>query len=200
MRVTLTFDGHLPAASRGDPRSREKNKIRRSLCPQLEKIFNTHPALGEGKCLNDWRSLPEDQKYLDDPDRLLDCKKIGRYAFIPLVTRRHFMICELSLLFLRREEPGALVHNGDIDNRLKVLFDGLRMPREDSELKGLGEIEPDPFYCLLADDSLITTVNLRTEQWFEPPAQDKNITDIRLIIDVNIRVTKLTWGNMALGG
>src|SRR6266849_8592217 len=81
--------------------------------------------------------------------------KIGSYGFLPLITRKHHMVCELDILFLRREQPGALVHDGDLDNRLKVLFDGLRMPLHNDELEGLRD-EPDLFCCLRADDSLIT--------------------------------------------
>jgi len=45
---------------------------------------------------------------------------------------------------------------GDIDNRIKVLFDGLKMPETVSELGGVAlESEEDPFFCLLEDDNLI---------------------------------------------
>src|SRR6266446_4670369 len=122
--------------------------------------------------------------------------KIGSYGFLPLITRKHHMVCELDILFLRREQPGALVHDGDLDNRLKVLFDGLRMHLNNDELEGLRD-EPEPFCCLLADDSLITAVNVRTEQWYQPPAPDTSPSNVRLVIDVLIRVTRVTYANIA---
>jgi hypothetical protein len=41
MKFTLTFDGELP--SNGDYRS--KWEIRKQFHPQLEELWNTHPAL-----------------------------------------------------------------------------------------------------------------------------------------------------------
>jgi hypothetical protein len=35
----------------------------------------------------------------------------------------------LNILFLRADIPGKVVQSGDIDNRLKTLFDALRMPQ-----------------------------------------------------------------------
>jgi hypothetical protein len=61
------------------------------------------------------------------------------------------------------------------------------MPLNNDELEGLRD-EPEPFCCLLADDSLITAVNVRTEQWYQPPAPDTSPSNVRLVIDVLIRV------------
>lgn len=51
---------------------------------------------------------------------------------------------------------------GDIDNRLKTLFDALRLPNQTNELVGYDNPAPDenPFFCLLEDDSLITHVSV----------------------------------------
>jgi len=45
------------------------------------------------------------------------------------------MVLQLGSLFLRPGEPGRLVsRGGDIDNRIKTLLDGLRMPTDAIEL------------------------------------------------------------------
>jgi hypothetical protein len=37
--------------------------------------------------------------------------------------------CSIDILFLHRDAPGRIVRSGgDIDNRIKVLFDALRVP------------------------------------------------------------------------
>jgi len=190
--------GPLPAASTANPRRAEKNAIRRHIHPQIEEAFQTHPALDNGERFRDWRNLGPNDQYSDDPNRFFLGYKIGSRGFLPLITRKHHMICDLDVLFLRREQPGALVHHGDLDNRLKVLFDGLRMPLNDGELEGLQDA-PEPLCCLLADDSLITAVNVRTEQWYKPAAPDTSPSDVRLIVEVLIRVTRVTFANIGLG-
>jgi hypothetical protein len=147
MRVTLTYDGPLHSATNKDPRTAEKNAIRRKLHPQLHDTWLTHPAL-EG-WLAAWEAATARARYAEDSGRLMLGYRVGSYGFIPLITPRHHMICELDILFLRREQPGALVHGGDIDNRLKVLFDALSMPTQDNQLEGLKDDEPEPFFTLL---------------------------------------------------
>jgi len=61
---------------------------------------------------------------------------------------------------LRQQAKGQLI--GDIDNRLKTLFDALRVPSL-AEVQTLGAttaIDEDPLYCLFQDDSLITRLNI----------------------------------------
>src|ERR1019366_1365691 len=58
--------------------------------------------------------------------------------FVPLVSKTGGFTCSLDILFLRRDNPGYLIASGgDIDNRIKVLLDGLRMPETVSDLGGL---------------------------------------------------------------
>ena len=79
-------------------------------------------------------------------------------------------------------------NGGDIDNRIKVLFDGLRMPKTDSELGRL-RIDPeeeDPFFCLLEDDRLVTSVSVTTDRLIVPKRQDEDIHDVILVIHVSV--------------
>src|ERR1017187_1955041 len=71
-----------------------------------------------------------------------------------------------------------------IDNRIKVLFDGLRMPKASNEIDGAPQEGEDPFYCLLEDDSLITRVNVTTDRLLTPKADDERIHDVMLVIHV----------------
>ena len=46
------------------------------------------------------------------------------YRFVPLVREENGFSCSLDITFLRRDNVGSLIRNGgDIDNRIKVLFD-----------------------------------------------------------------------------
>lgn len=94
----------------------------------------------------------------------------------------------MNILFLRRDNPGNLIASGgDIDNRIKVLFDGLKMPDTVSDLGGipLGPDE-DPFFCLLEDDSLITSVSITTDRLLIPQESDENVHDVCLIIHATV--------------
>ena len=92
------------------------------------------------------------------------------YEFIPLIGRSFgASACALDILFLRRDHPGNLIKSdGDIDNRMKVLFDALRMPQNSSEVCGPPERDETPLFCLLEDDRLITEVKVSTDRLLVP--------------------------------
>jgi hypothetical protein len=74
------------------------------------------------------------------------------YRFVPLigglVGEGAETVCALDILFLRRESPRSVVSGGDIDNRLKVLLDALRMPKNCDEVKGFAapDFSETPFF------------------------------------------------------
>jgi hypothetical protein len=76
---------------------------------------------------------------------------------------------------------------GDIDNRIKVLFDGLRMPEHTPELGGVPlEVDENPFFCLLEDDSLITSVTVTTDRLLLEKNAEEKPNDVHLIIHVTV--------------
>jgi hypothetical protein len=66
---------------------------------------------------------------------------------------------------LSSDLPGGLFTYGDIDNRLKTIFDALSMPRNVQQVPSGRATEPDgrPF-CLLEDDKLVTRVNVTNDR------------------------------------
>jgi hypothetical protein len=116
------------------------------------------------------------------------------FNFVPLVTEELSLICGIEILFLRPDYPGAVVSSGDIDNRLKTLFDALRMPQ-------IGQLKADavpsenekPFYVLLEDDKLISRLSVETDTLLEPIGDEMNKSDARLIITVKLRPPHLSW-------
>jgi hypothetical protein len=106
------------------------------------------------------------------------------------------MVVDLSILFLFPNEVGSIIsHGGDIDNRLKTLFDALRVPGDQNEVP-----KSDPFdysdkglFCLLEDDKLIGGLSIRTYQDHNPV--DARTT--RCLIEVKTRVISATWGNLS---
>jgi hypothetical protein len=111
------------------------------------------------------------------------------------VTKDLGLVCGLDILFLRPEPPGSVVQSGDLDNRLKTLFDALRMPGPDAnELAGnLPESDEVPFYCLVEDDKSISQISVQTDTLLQPIGESYNKHDARLIIKVRIRPTNASW-------
>jgi hypothetical protein len=158
MRFTLIYEGPLRAASSGDPRRDEKHDIRRKLHPQLLDVWQTHPELGKETFKT--QQLKRSGGTLGEDIALpLPKAPIRDFVFVLLVSATLWAVCELDVLFLRREPPGGVVNfGGDLDNRLKVLFDALRMPDKSSELPpdAVARESEKPFACLLESDKLIT--------------------------------------------
>jgi hypothetical protein len=105
----------------------------------------------------------------------------------------------LNILFLRREEPGSVVtQGGDIDNRLKTLFDALRIPLTAGELPTGFAPGPDekPFHCLLESDALITQVGVVTDRLLTLGDQ----SHVSLVIHAIVKPTIGTHENIALTG
>jgi hypothetical protein len=106
------------------------------------------------------------------------------------------MVADLTITLLRPEPPGRIVtQGGDIDNRLKTLLDALKIPRE-SELPA-GEVpseDESPFFCLVADDALITSLDIKTDRLLDPSAK---ASEVVLLIRVK---TRLLAGTMATLG
>ena len=54
--------------------------------------------------------------------------------------------------------------------------------------------DPNPFYCLLEDDSLVTKVSVESEQLLRPARPDEVVA----IISVHVKKTVLSRANMSL--
>jgi hypothetical protein len=165
-----------------------KHEIRRIFHKQIARLCDLHPAL-------DW--------YQDDDEgqerRSFVAGQYERcgYRFFPIATKSLSLRCAINILFLRPEAPGLIIKSGDIDNRLKTIFDALRLPDSKAELGGYtvpseGE---DPFFCLLEDDKLITQVSVEADALLEPVGPSFDANDARLVITVQLQPYKVTWKN-----
>ena len=95
---------------------------------------------------------------------------------------------------LRPELPGqTLIVGGDIDNRLKTLFDALRIPKV-GETAEPQEGGISPFYCLLQDDSLINHISVTTDILL----LDVDPNHVQLVVFVNLWPIVHTSLNMGI--
>jgi hypothetical protein len=105
------------------------------------------------------------------------------------------MTCSLKILFLRREEPGALVSQcGDLDNRIKTLFDALRVPKGDEIARGTPAASP--LHCLLESDTLITGFDVRTDRYLA--ATSNNPKAVHLTVQVQTALVRVVAANASL--
>jgi hypothetical protein len=170
---------------------KQKHAIRRQLHGQLHELWHTHNFLKLYTRMSDVTQPGDtESRSVQVYDKIANKYKKGGYRFIPLVKDDWGIACAIDILFLRRDDPGGLVKSGgDIDNRIKVLFDGLRIPESDSEVEGMPpEAGEDPFFCLLEDDDLITEVKVTTDRLLVPLKSEEHIHDVHLVLHVKTKI------------
>lgn len=191
----LTYDGPLKAASQSDTRRQEKHAIRCVFNHQLRQLIEVkdHVLYKEMLGFLDTKKYPAGTAPRD-----VIARKIGGFYFLALVRSKLNLVCDLDILFLRRDDPGQLISaGGDLDNRIKTLFDALRIPQDENEIRGFTSPDENTFMCLTEDDRLITGFRVTTDRLLEPAKSEQEENHVRLIINVEIKATILTEENMA---
>jgi hypothetical protein len=185
MLFTLVYKGVLsPNASKG-----EKWCIRRAIEPQLRKLWETPP-------------LDKNIAKYQDPTYQPGLCYVGRMLFglefVPLISTALSLRAELEIFLLSGSLPGGILNRcGDIDNRLKTLFDALSIPAQSQQLPSSPDTEPDArVFCLLEDDKLITRVNVSNDRLLALP---EGSIEALVIIRVHTTVFEATTANFAFG-
>ncbi len=194
---TLLSDNARSAIRRGHS-AEHKHSIRKVFHEQLKRWWEISPYLKSAPGATHGGVIfgrPSADHTIDGL-----AKRFSRvnYNFVPLVTRDLELLCSIEILYLRYGKSGqVLTMTGDLDNRLKTLFDALRMPTNTSELGSF--IDPEdgekPFFCLLEDDLVITRAAAESDMLLasaDPP--DPNYAHV--IITVRIRPGRVTAANV----
>jgi hypothetical protein len=195
IRFRLLYSGQLLGANKGDTRSAHKHEIRKHFNPQLKRLWDNKNAL----CY--WmqhagasaRSVKgESPGYSPDEmersrlagfEATADSWRIQNGRFIPLITADLVARCRIDILFLRPEDQNYIIQGGDLDNRLKTLFDAFRMPKANEECGN----DPEPCFVLLEDDSLISEVAIVADNLLMLPNESEvRVNDAFLVIDVQV--------------
>ena len=143
MRLMLHYRGSLK--SNGNPS--HKHELRKHFHQQLKTLWGQRPLSENPKLL-----LPKEKE-----SRYSLLRPLGEFTFVPPVSAEMNVVADLSITLLRPELPGGLItQGGDIDNRLKTLFDALTMPHQSNALpSGTAPTQDEsPVFCLLEDDKL----------------------------------------------
>ena len=182
MELKLTYAGPLLGASKGSTRADHKQDIRRIFHAQLRAFWQQSRNLSDRTAYS-----PKGGPQMPYNEWLAEKFQFGGFGFIPLVTESLSLSCSLDILMLRPRNEGGVIVGGDIDNRLKTLFDALRRPLNTHELAGATPNEEgEHFYCLLEDDKLITRISVETDTLLEPISGDIKDNDVRLVVTARV--------------
>jgi hypothetical protein len=108
--------------------------------------------------------------------------------FIPLITMPMEAHCHLALRVGRRMKPGRLIFDGgDLDGRLKTLFDSLAVPKDEGALPDGSTGDDGEVLCLLADDNLITGLTIESYRLLGD-GLGPNYVDV----DIDVTITAMT--------
>lgn len=179
MQFTLTYRGPL----KSNARPADKHELRRHFHRQLKLLWTAYPLSEYG----DWLQP------LGEKNEISALRSKHGFTFAPLVCQKMRAVAELDIKLLWPHAPGSIITSGgDIDNRLKTLFDALKLPSEPTALPSgiLPDVDEDPFFCLLEDDSLIARVNVDADRLLE---KTDGTSEVALFIRVTTRNLGDTW-------
>jgi hypothetical protein len=173
MEFTLFYTGQMPISKKGQ--AVRKQDLRRNFHSQLKILWKQPPLINS--------------PYLLNPNGKISLvSAFSEFQFVPLVSQRIHTVAELDITLLRPGPPGAIIKSGDVDNRLKIIVDSLKMPQQRDDLPE-GDIPQKgetPFFCLLEDDNLITRVSINTAQLLNDSLHSSEVV---LLIHVVTKVT-----------
>ena len=169
MRFRLTYEGQLKS-NQSSNIAKHKHELRIHFHPQLKHLWSLYSPLSTYLEVN-----ARSTKY-----------SIGRHRFVPLIRQGSPYQCFLDILFLSEGRPGVF-DSGDLDNRVKTLVDSLRMPRNKDEIPDIQPPtdEEDGLFCLLEDDSFISSLSVQRDLLLAPrkPSSNYAKVTIRVAID-----------------
>jgi hypothetical protein len=201
----LLYSGN-ELVSNGD--STQKHAIRRWFHPQLKQLWKSNSQLtrlavgrgigdlAEGGNVNDKETGEAAQAAFFN--RMGNLYQRGSIRFVPLVEQALCLRVSIDILLLRRDQHPLIKEGGDIDNRLKTLFDAFRVPDTTAGLGGIPGEDEDPFFVLLQDDGLISEIKVSTDNLLMLPRQKAvDAKDVFLVINVKLKPTNDAWHSWA---
>ena len=171
--ITLVYLG--PLKSNGD--AQHKSDIRQKFSEQLSTIYKREITENENQSV---RELVEEK-----------CTRtIAGIKYTSLVNRTLGLYAKLSVTMLSTKNSSIFANaQGDIDNRLKTIFDALSIPQESPGIKIRGKL-PELTICLLEDDVLIREVRVKVGELLTPEAEK---SCVHVLVDVEfVRHDELT--------
>jgi len=203
MEFRLLYSGRVLGAKKNNPRPEVKHALRREFHPQLRRLWESDKRLSEyarHHCGPWVQRVPyeETQNKTNEQFTQIGIQCISDnwarngFNFVPLVTEELCLRCSVHILFLRPDETEYVMQSGDLDARVKTIFDALRMPANLSETGGMGPQDDEtPFFVLLEDDKLISSVSVTCDRLLVlPKERAMHASDAFLVIRVRVKPTE----------
>lgn len=214
MRFQLVYVGKLPSSG-NKPKPADAVRIRDVIHAQMAELWRVHRSLRRLRRTSIVKRDPSIQ-YLGTYESPFDVERdvdaypadpnnnevdlsapinFGARSYVPLVRRSLDLNCAISISFLRQEDPGDVVlQGGDLDGRIKTLFDALTMPKKEVELHYPSA--QDLTYCLLESDTLVSDFEVSTGRLLVPESTHPH--EVHLLIEVNVNVLRVGNWNLPL--
>ncbi|MCC3762656.1 hypothetical protein K3N28_06175 [Glycomyces sp. TRM65418] len=190
MEFTLTYSGPLEPTGNSRPDKRAiKQRVREHFHPQLKRLLEIHPWMVD-------RTQYVDGSITSGDETLV--RYVDGNPFAGLVHPNTGTLAELDITMLLPYTGRSYTPDrGDVDNRIKTLFDALQRPQKKGELPDNwnSPYGPDPLLCLLDNDNRITTYTVRPDRLLSP---NSNI-DTHLTIRVVMKKAELSYRAMWWG-
>jgi len=181
MEFRLVYEGQL-RSGQGGKKSVDQRAIRKVVHQQLRQLWEMTPELKMRSGPHSILEAPPAQVTASQTRKITMAASLPReslwetlgnewkrcdYRCVPLVSNRLKLTCGLDVLLLWRDRIVPIGPSGDIDNRLKTLFDALQIPQSCGDVDS--PVQKDEYlFCLLENDNLITDVRVTTDRLFTP--------------------------------
>ncbi|MBN9425872.1 MAG: hypothetical protein J0H09_05140 [Burkholderiales bacterium] len=122
--------------------------------------------------------------------------QFGLKRYRCLVSEKLDVAIDLQITILVPNKDAAAVREGgDLDNRLKTLFDALRAPAQPNEIPDTDEFDyaGEGMFCLMRDDNLIKNISVQMHQDYAPIDKDT----VLCLMLVNTRLLAMRYDNLA---
>lgn len=206
VRITLVYRGPLPACQNDNRKSDHKHRIRVEFSSQLAWHWQNDPLLATHAGGIGFPLAQVENRHVQIQQDLISkhafyCADTCGYRAVPLITRHNGLTCWLDITLKRRSDPGDLIVNGtdggDLDNRLKLLLDALRMPLANNEVPASMWGHGEWLNCLLEDDALISRIAIEAQRLTTSPAENEgpDYAEVDVVVDVkSLRPWPVTIG------
>lgn len=175
MEFRLFYEGPLRASGT----VKDKHTLRLAFHPQLAALVNRRPMTHMKRLVTEGPAV----------------RSIDGCKFAPLIAESLGYVASLHITLLTSEEPGSVItQGGDLDNRLKTLFDALRIPKNADETirDGVPDGTAQPIICLLEDDALVSGLSVVTDKLLRP----EKPSTVLLLVHVVPRPTMSPMGTV----
>ena len=209
VEIHLNFRGAIPSgANRGGGRVEAKDTMREAFSEQLSELAKHEPRL-MSEVMASHDAVFRRQELVpaipgSQPAGPIPGVEFHGRLFSAIVSAERKLVCHLDITLLRRGAPGGIVHLGDLDNRLKTIFDALRVPRNENEAiapsfpapRRIGASIVRPWtLCLLEDDSFITQLTIKSGRLLEGRihGEPDDFAQLHLVASLKARDGSKDW-------